>query len=174
MTAEAVARTPRVAATVRTGDVVHLDEGTARTVCAGTTMGSPIGGLTLAFLFEDGGTLRTAAGAEGHETNRSGMNRNPFVAIQGYAIRLEDKTCKPAKANQKPVRRTDMFIQSEMLADGSQKLDTPWDPDTWWAWDGPGDYSSNGCIKLAPNDLKDLFAYLGRAGWPKNLTLRVG
>ncbi|WP_406469047.1 hypothetical protein [Streptomyces sp. NBC_01594] len=36
-----------------------------------------------------------------------------------------------------------------------------------------GDYSSNGCIKLAPNDLKDLFTHFNRAGWPKNLTLHV-
>ncbi|GGV97620.1 hypothetical protein GCM10015535_69390 [Streptomyces gelaticus] len=109
---------------------------------------------------------------KGHETNRGGWNYNPNVQIQGYAIQLENKTCTP-KAGQKPVERTDMFIHSEMLADGTQAVDVPLKEDDFWRWDADFDYKSNGCIKLKPTDLKDLFSHLDRAGWPKNLTLQV-
>ncbi|MGW2089027.1 L,D-transpeptidase family protein [Streptomyces sp. NPDC001880] len=110
---------------------------------------------------------------KGHETNRGGWNYNPNVQIQGYAIQLEDKTCTP-KAGQKPVTRTDMFIHSEMLADGTQAIDVPLKDDDFWRWDADFDYKSNGCIKLTPTDLKDLFSRLDKAGWPSNLTLQVG
>ena len=53
---------------------------------------------------------------------------------------------------------------------------SPWwhcNGDDWWRWGNAGDHSSNGCIKLAPHDLKAVFAHLNRAGWPNNLTLRV-
>ncbi|MCX5315896.1 peptidoglycan-binding protein [Streptomyces sp. NBC_00154] len=110
---------------------------------------------------------------KGHETNRGGWNYNPRVQIQGYAIQIEDKTCTPKPGGHKRVKRTQMFIHSEMLADGTQAFDNPFNGDDWWRWDNAGDYSSNGCIKLAPNDLKDLFTHLNRAGWPKNLTLHV-
>ncbi|MEU5659994.1 hypothetical protein ABZ802_30885 [Streptomyces sp. NPDC047737] len=60
-----------------------------------------------------------------------------------------------------------------MLADGTQAIDVPFKEDDFWRWDDEGDYSSNGCVKLAPGDLKDLFAHLGQAGWPRNLTLQV-
>ncbi|MFF8911421.1 L,D-transpeptidase family protein [Streptomyces olivaceoviridis] len=116
-----------------------------------------------------GGTYKV----KGHETNRGGWNYNPRVQIQGYAIQIEDKTCTPKPGGNKRVMRTQMFIHSEMLADGTQAFDNPFNGDDWWRWDNDGDYSSNGCIKLAPNDLKDLFIHLNRAGWPKNLTLHV-
>ncbi|MCX5112256.1 peptidoglycan-binding protein [Streptomyces sp. NBC_00378] len=109
---------------------------------------------------------------KGHETNRGGWNYNPNVQIQGYAIQLENKTCTP-KAGQKPVERTDMFVHSEMLADGTQAVDVPLKEDDFWRWDADFDYKSNGCIKLKPADLKDLFSRLDQAGWPKNLTLQV-
>lgn len=56
---------PRVAATVRSGDIVHLDDGTTRTV-KGTPSSAPgaIGGLMLTIRFTDGGSYRAAAGAE--------------------------------------------------------------------------------------------------------------
>ncbi|WP_177328369.1 L,D-transpeptidase family protein, partial [Streptomyces atratus] len=110
---------------------------------------------------------------KGHETNRGGWNYNPNVQIRGYAIQLENKTCTPAPG-QKPVERTDMFIHSEMLADGTQAVDVPLKEDDFWRWDADFDYKSNGCIKLKPTDLKDLFSRLDQAGWPKNLTLQVG
>ncbi|GAA1344130.1 hypothetical protein GCM10009647_088370 [Streptomyces sanglieri] len=43
----------------------------------------------------------------------------------------------------------------------------------FWRWHADFDYKSNGCIKLKPTDLKDLFSLLAQAGWPKNLTLQV-
>lgn len=106
---------------------------------------------------------------KGHETSRGGWNYNPRVQIQGYAIQLEDKICTPKSGGHKRVQRTQMFIHSEMLADGTQAFDNPFKEDDFWRWDNDGDYSSNGCIKLAPNDLKGLFTHLGQAGWPKNL-----
>lgn len=36
-------------------------------------------------------------------------------------------------------------------------------------WDGTRDYYSNGCIKLKPSDIKDLFAKAKRYGRPKTL-----
>ncbi|MER7488923.1 hypothetical protein ABTY20_24045 [Streptomyces sp. NPDC126497] len=36
-------------------------------------------------------------------------------------------------------------------------------------WGGTGDYCSNGCVKLKPADIKDLFAKAGRYGRPKTL-----
>ncbi|MGC5236278.1 L,D-transpeptidase family protein [Streptomyces albogriseolus] len=110
---------------------------------------------------------------KGNETNRGGWNYNPRVQIQGYAIQLEDKTCTPKPGGHKRIERTQMFIHSEMLADGTQAFNNPFNSDDWWRWDNDGDYSSNGCIKLAPNDLKELFTHLNRASWPKNLTLHV-
>ncbi|MFJ7201053.1 MULTISPECIES: hypothetical protein [unclassified Streptomyces] len=49
--------------TVRDGDIVHLDDGTARTVHgtpSSTT--SAVGGLTLVIRFADGEVLRASAG----------------------------------------------------------------------------------------------------------------
>ncbi|MFI8504863.1 peptidoglycan-binding protein [Streptomyces sp. NPDC085524] len=103
---------------------------------------------------------------KGHETNRDG------IAINGYAIQLEDKNCTP-KPGQTPVKRTDMFIHSEMLSNGTQAIDVPFKDDDLWRWNGDMDYKSWGCIKLAPTDIKDLFAHLDRAHWPTNLTLHV-
>ncbi|MEU6946574.1 hypothetical protein ABZ957_15300 [Streptomyces sp. NPDC046316] len=56
---------PRVAATVRSGDIVHLDDGTTRIV-QGTPSSAPgaIGGLMLTIRFRDGGSYRAGAGAE--------------------------------------------------------------------------------------------------------------
>ncbi|MBQ0825710.1 hypothetical protein [Streptomyces tagetis] len=37
-----------------------------------------------------------------------------------------------------------------------------------------GNYKSEGCVKLSPTDIKNLFGHLNKAHWPKNLTLQVG
>jgi hypothetical protein len=58
-------------------------------------------------------------------------------------------------------------------ADGTQAVDVPLKNDDFWRWDADFDYQSNGCIKLTPTDLKELFSHLDKAGWPKNLTLQV-
>ncbi|MFD8595929.1 peptidoglycan-binding protein [Kitasatospora sp. NPDC059646] len=106
---------------------------------------------------------------EGHMTDRGAGS---YTAVRGYAIQLEDKACKP-KPGQKPATRTNLFIHSEMRSDGTQAPDVPFMDDDIWRWNGDMDYQSLGCIKLTPTDIKDLFSRLDRAGWPKNLTLRV-
>ncbi|MFD7868131.1 peptidoglycan-binding protein [Streptomyces sp. NPDC059783] len=103
---------------------------------------------------------------QAHFTNRDGN------AIDGYAIQLPNKTCRP-KAGTKRVTRTDLFIHSEMTRTGGQGKDTP-NRDDADRWEGANDYKSLGCIKLAPADIKDLFKRLDQARWPKNLALRVG
>jgi hypothetical protein len=84
----------------------------------------------------------------GHQTNRNS-------AIKGYAIHLADKSCHPTKPKQKPIRRGDLFIHSNMTKNGASR------------WHGS--YKSHGCIKLSPPDIKDLFSRLDTVGWPKTL-----
>jgi hypothetical protein len=64
--------------------------------------------------------------------------------IKGVALQLDDKTCGNGK-----VRRTELFVHSEMNADGGQGC--PAEPR---CWDGDRDYRSEGCIKLHPDDVK--------------------
>ncbi|MFB7454679.1 peptidoglycan-binding protein [Streptomyces sp. NPDC056194] len=104
---------------------------------------------------------------QAHFTNRDGN------AIDGYAIQLPDKPCRPkAGTKQKRVIRTDLFIHSEMTRYGTQGKDTPGRDDAD-RWENANDYKSLGCIKLTPTDIKDLFKRLDQARWPKNLTLYV-
>ncbi|MFI5571192.1 peptidoglycan-binding protein [Streptomyces sp. NPDC051740] len=109
---------------------------------------------------------------EGHTTSR-GADAMPWnePAVQGYVIGLADKVCKPV-SGQKAVNRTDLFIHSEMEADGTQGFSV-FEEDSLRRWEGDGDYKSSGCIKLHPDHVKDLFRRLDRAGWPKDLTLQV-
>ncbi|MFF4145965.1 L,D-transpeptidase, partial [Streptomyces sp. NPDC001698] len=129
---------------------------------------------------EDGVTDECASGKgwlpngtykiKGHETNR---NDGWFkTGIKGNAIQLEDKYCKP-KPGRTPVKRTALYIHSEMLSDGTQNPVYLPGVDNYYRWDGDFDYESWGCIKLAPKDIKDLFKRLNQAYWPKNLTLQV-
>ncbi|MBQ0967455.1 peptidoglycan-binding protein [Streptomyces sp. RK23] len=102
-----------------------------------------------------------------HFTNRDGD------AIDGYAIQLPDKTCRPkAGTKQQRVTRTELFIHSEMTRNGGQGKDNP-NRDDADRWESANDYRSLGCIKLTPTDIKDLFKRLDQARWPKNLTLHV-
>ncbi|MEV6248877.1 peptidoglycan-binding protein [Streptomyces sp. NPDC051742] len=104
---------------------------------------------------------------QGHFTNRDGN------AIDGYAIQLPDKPCRPkAGTKQQRVTRTDLFIHSEMTRTGGQGEDDP-NRDDSDRWENADDYKSLGCIKLTPTDIKDLFKRLDQARWPKNLTLYV-
>ncbi|MFF3539701.1 peptidoglycan-binding protein [Streptomyces sp. NPDC002466] len=109
---------------------------------------------------------------EGHTTNR-GADAMPWnePAVQGYVIELADKVCKPV-SGQKAVNRTDLFIHSEMKADGTQGYSI-FEDDSLRRWEDDRDYKSSGCIKLRPDHIKGLFHQLDRAGWPKNLTLQV-
>lgn len=62
----AVPRSPRTAATLRRGDVLHLDGGRSHTVetVTYTTNLSALGNLILTVRLTDGGQLRVAACAE--------------------------------------------------------------------------------------------------------------
>ncbi|MET4659649.1 MULTISPECIES: L,D-transpeptidase family protein [Streptomyces] len=87
---------------------------------------------------------------EFHRTDFDGI-------INGYVIKLSDKKCS------KGTKRTELFVHSEMKPNGKQgTIESE-------RWDGTGDYYSNGCVKLKPADIKDLFAKAKRYGWPKTL-----
>ncbi|MFC8368200.1 L,D-transpeptidase family protein [Streptomyces sp. NPDC057238] len=90
---------------------------------------------------------------EFHRTNFDGI-------INGYVIKLSDKKCTQGD---KRTKRTALFVHSEMKPNGKQgTIESE-------RWDGTRDYYSNGCIKLKPADIKDLFAKAKRYGWPKTL-----
>ncbi|MFH9862013.1 hypothetical protein [Streptomyces sp. NPDC017202] len=94
---------------------------------------------------------------EFHRTNFDGD-------INGYVIKLSDKRCRNNGAS--GTKRTALFVHSEMKPNGGQgRIESE-------RWDGPGDYYSQGCIKLKPADIKNLFAKAGRYGWPKTLTVK--
>ncbi|NYV76856.1 L,D-transpeptidase, partial [Streptomyces sp. UH6] len=78
--------------------------------------------------------------------------------VRGYGIRLGNMRCAGGT-----VTRTEMFVHSEMHRDGSQGDTEP------RRWDGEADYLSDGCVKLRPEDIKDLFARLDDLGWPERL-----
>ncbi|GAP48288.1 L,D-transpeptidase [Streptomyces azureus] len=85
--------------------------------------------------------------------------------IKGYAIGLPAKNCYPRKT-----QRNALFIHSEMTRDRKQGprngADSP------QRWDGVSDYKSNGCIKLHPNHIAQLFSYMNKHGRAALLTVR--
>jgi hypothetical protein len=85
--------------------------------------------------------------------------------IKGYAIGLPDKKCHPSK-----VKRTGLFIHSEMTKDRKQGPRNG--PDSPQRWDGVRDYKSNGCIKLHPSHIAQLFSYMNKYGRAALLTVR--
>ncbi|MEH6373993.1 L,D-transpeptidase [Streptomyces sp. KLMMK] len=93
----------------------------------------------------------------GHQTHRDSK-------IKGYAIQLSDKKCHPGPGKE-AVTRSALFIHSEMTKGGGRGSTES------TRWDGDGDYRSNGCVKLHPDHIKDLFSRLENH-WP-NLTLQV-
>ncbi len=78
--------------------------------------------------------------------------------VRGYGIQLGDMRCAGGGAV-----RTGMFVHSEMHRDGGQGDTEP------RRWDGEADYLSDGCVKLRPDDIKDLFRRLDALGWPERL-----
>ncbi|MEU7471793.1 L,D-transpeptidase [Streptomyces sp. NPDC044984] len=78
--------------------------------------------------------------------------------IKGHAVHLQDMTCSRGT-----VTRTEIFIHSETNRDGSEGTSEA------RRWDGPGDYASNGCVKLNPTDIEAMFRLLDRIGWPAHL-----
>ncbi|MEV5596911.1 hypothetical protein [Streptomyces sp. NPDC052496] len=83
--------------------------------------------------------------------------------INGYAIRIADKVCRDGRT-----QRTALFLHSEMRPDGTQAAALP-GRDNPYRWDGEADYRSLGCVKLAPADIKQLFAEARQYGWPASL-----
>ncbi|MGW1408323.1 L,D-transpeptidase family protein [Streptomyces sp. NPDC002403] len=79
--------------------------------------------------------------------------------INGFVIKISDRKCHNG------TKRTELFIHSEMKPNGKQGTIES----ERWTNSGPNDYYSNGCIKLNPTDIKDLFKRLDHVGWPKKL-----
>ncbi|MFJ7199949.1 MULTISPECIES: L,D-transpeptidase family protein [unclassified Streptomyces] len=79
--------------------------------------------------------------------------------INGFVIKISDRTCHNG------TKRTELFIHSEMKPNGQQGTVES----ERWTDSGPNDYYSNGCIKLNPTNIKDLFKRLDHVGWPKKL-----
>ncbi|MFI0911424.1 L,D-transpeptidase [Streptomyces abikoensis] len=78
--------------------------------------------------------------------------------IKGYAVALSDAKCDDGKT-----WRRELFIHSEMTRDGGRG-----GPESQ-RWDGVKDYNSNGCIKLRPDHIKDMYGWFEKNGWPRTL-----
>ncbi|QBJ93399.1 L,D-transpeptidase [Streptomyces seoulensis] len=81
--------------------------------------------------------------------------------IKGYAVWLQDMPCSKGTT-----KRKEMFIHSEMKRDGNQAGRRGLESQRW---DGDRDYASNGCVKLSPPAIRNLFRHLDRLGWPTHL-----
>ncbi|MEU6369463.1 hypothetical protein ABZ876_27925 [Streptomyces sp. NPDC046931] len=79
--------------------------------------------------------------------------------VNGIAWYVGDHKCHSGRW------RTDLFVHSEMLPNGSAGGSEP------YRWDGDSDYKSNGCIKLKPSDIRALRNL--QASYPNPHTLTV-
>ncbi|MER6735990.1 L,D-transpeptidase [Streptomyces puniciscabiei] len=79
----------------------------------------------------------------------------PGTKIHGYAIPLSDGQCH----GKTKTWRRHLLIHSKMTASGGSR------------WKGDDSYLSNGCIKLAPWDIRKLFRILKQAPRPTRLTV---
>ncbi|EFL27082.1 ErfK/YbiS/YcfS/YnhG superfamily protein [Streptomyces himastatinicus ATCC 53653] len=83
--------------------------------------------------------------------------------INGYVIKISDKKCHNG------TKRDALFIHSEMKPNGRQgSIESE-----KWTNSNPNDYYSNGCIKLNPTNIKNLFAKVDSLGWSKLAKLKV-
>ena len=83
--------------------------------------------------------------------------------INGYVIKISDKKCHNG------TKRDALFIHSEMKPNGGQgRIESE-----RWTNSNPNDYYSNGCIKLNPANIKDLFGKVDSVGWSKLVKLKV-
>jgi hypothetical protein len=80
--------------------------------------------------------------------------------IFGRVVHLEDKQCATG------TWRTELFIHSEQTVNNTQGNTEG------TRWDGDGDYKSEGCVKLHPTDIADLFK-TSAANGPRPTTLTV-
>jgi len=87
----------------------------------------------------------------------------PGSKIHGYVIRISDKKCHNG------TKRDELFIHSEMTRNGGQGRAES----ERWTNSNPNDYYSNGCIKLNPANIKNLFAKVDSLGWSKLAKLKV-
>jgi len=86
----------------------------------------------------------------------------PGTLIKGRAFRLDDHTCRNGHT-----RRVALFIHTEQGAHNVQCPDLPGHQPCRWELPEVNDYTSAGCIKLAPADLAELsrhFLQLYKAG----------
>ena len=67
--------------------------------------------------------------------------------IHGLAFRLSDKKCSNGTL------REELFIHTEAGAGNTQCTNTPGDQLCRWEYPAINDYTSHGCIKMAPGDL---------------------
>ena len=67
--------------------------------------------------------------------------------IHGRAFRLSDKRCSNGTL------REELFIHTEAGAGNTQCANTPGDQLCRWEYPAINDYTSHGCIKMAPGDL---------------------
>jgi hypothetical protein len=75
--------------------------------------------------------------------------------IKGRVWKISNHPCSNG------VTRTDLFVHSEETAANGQTCGTPYDQR--WCWDGPSDYYSEGCIKIARQPIgADGLSDLGR------------
>lgn len=93
---------------------------------------------------------------EFHRKNYDGV-------INGYVIKIADKMCH------NNILRDELFIHSEMKPNGRQGTIES----EKWTNSNPNDYYSNGCIKLNPANIKNLFAKVDSVGWSKLTKLKV-
>lgn len=70
--------------------------------------------------------------------------------IKGRAFQLENKRCANGTLRQS------LFLHTEQDAGSRQCPDRPGDQACRWEWPRINDYKSYGCIKVAPNHLKQL------------------
>jgi hypothetical protein len=75
----------------------------------------------------------------------------PGTLIKGRAFRLDDHVCRNGHT-----RRVALFIHTEQGASNVQCADLPGDQPCRWELPEVNDYTSAGCIKLAPTDLAEL------------------
>jgi hypothetical protein len=85
--------------------------------------------------------------------------KNYDAKINGFVIKISDRRCHNG------TKRTELFIHSEMKPNGKNGVIES----ERWTNSKPNDYYSNGCIKLNPANIKDLFKRLDSLGWPKKL-----
>ena len=96
-------------------------------------------------------------------TRRTASTRSSSTARTSTASSTATSSSCRTRSASKGTKRTELFVHSEMKPNGRQgTIESE-------RWDGTRDYYSNGCIKLKPADIKNLFAKAKRYGWPKTL-----